>query len=125
MSTEPTTADVVQEEDPAGLARVPVTVEGPVRVVDLPAKAGGLFTVAGVGQAVGVRILSEDPRRKHATVLATDQNVRYGASQAAAENGGALWPANIPLVWSAKSELWATAVTSTTAISVVVEQWAD
>jgi hypothetical protein len=121
--TEPDDAEVVQVEDGADYT-AKVVVEGPVRTVELPSKSGGMFTVPAV-DGNGQRLLGRDPRRKQATIVALAQDVRVGGSQAQASLAGARWPANVPLVYSGKDEVWAAAVTATTDVSVIVENWAD
>jgi hypothetical protein len=69
---EPDLRDVLQVEAP--LAAMPVRIEGPVRVQELPARDRTARTIS-VGDTAFVQLLTADPYRKVATVQAFDQDV--------------------------------------------------
>jgi hypothetical protein len=103
---------------------IPVEITNPVRVDELPARSGGIFT--RTVPLTGMRLLSNDPRRKSATVLSLDTDIRLGTTQAEATTAaGATWPAGVPLVLTFSDEVWCQpAAGSTATVSVVVEHWA-
>ena len=122
---EPTNDELLQEEYPKPDA-VSVCVDGPVQTRELPAKFAGMSTLKGVTSGPAVQILYKDYRRKSATINALNANIILGSSQAqAAANSGATWPANVPLVITSYEEVWVSAVSTTTDISVIIESWAD
>lgn len=142
---EPDDATVEQEEAPPGLGCIPVTVEGPVRSVELPAKGNGSRRYP-VGTTQPVRILGRDPRRKRATVQVYDatgatRGIFHGATEteltptdgatapAFAARLAATGPASAPvaselLVITSLDELWVIADTAACEVSVISEQWA-
>lgn len=119
---EPSDDELLQVEDE--LKAIPVEINTPVNTRELPTKFGSMFTEKGVG-STAVRILGRDPRRKSATIIGLDQNIRFGSTQAVAQSTGATWPAVVPYVSGCFDELWVASVTSTTDISVITEWWAD
>jgi len=117
--------EILQEQPEPHTPEIPVVVtriEDPVRSQDLPARSGPCYT-AQVDTA-GQKILGRDPRRSRATVIALTQDIRLGTTQANAR-AGAMIPAVVPFVLGAMDEYWAAAVTGTTEVSVITEQWAD
>lgn len=117
--------EILQEEIPeAPLTPIPTTVESTVRVQELPAKKTTFYTAASVGTTVGVQLLGRDPRRKQATIIGLSQDIRLGSTQAEAVSGGRV-PAVVPIVIGSMGEIWATAVSSTTDITVIAEYWSD
>lgn len=112
-----------QQDEPAELMpTLPVVVEGTARTQEVPARSGPCYT-AEVG-TTAEKILGRDPRRKSATIIAISQDVRIGTTQASAQSGARI-PAVVPFVLGAMDEYWAAAVTGTTDISIITEQWAD
>lgn len=103
---------------------IPVAVVGSVRVDELPTRTGGIFT-RNV-DTTGTRLIGGEARRKLATVVAVDADIRLGHTQAEAtmDGAGAIWPAAVPFVYSSSDELWVAAVAADTAVSVIVEHWA-
>lgn len=126
----PDTDDVFQDEPaPVELTPIPVVVQGAVRVQELPSPVVvvvQVFCDSTGGNIVPQRVLGEDPRRKQATLVATDQNVRIGTSQKQVMSADtcAIWPKNVPIEITGKSEIWVAADTATTRVSVIAEQWA-
>lgn len=123
----PAPGEVFQAEEPAH--KVPVCLEDPVRVQELPAKSAGFRSVdLTVGKAV--KILERDPRRKRAVILPYDP---AGASKGAfigVDQQAALSPyaAMIPLGTSGIElttfdDVWASANTAGCSITVINEQW--
>ena len=100
---------------------IPVTVEGVVQVDPTPPANVGFFTLAGVG-TTPVRALTADPRRRRATVIGLSQNIRIGNSQSQAQLAGIVWPAVVPVVITSRDEVWVSATSNTSDISIMVEQ---
>lgn len=140
---EPTDAEVVQEEAAPGLTTIPVCVEGPVRVHQLPARASGYRRVT-VGTSTPLRVLGRDPRRRRVLLQAFDadgatQGVFYGAT-AMEVTPPAAFAARLAVPGPAASgatvaspvleltgvdELWVLADTAQCELTVTAEQWAD
>jgi len=138
---EPGDAAVEQEEAPP-LGALPVTVETPVRVQELPARAAGYRRVA-VGTTEPLRVLGRDPRRRRAVIQVYDaagatHGVYLGASRTevappasfaarlgVATPGGGTPVASHPLELRGLDELWLLADTAGCEVTVIAEQWAD
>jgi hypothetical protein len=73
-----------------------------------------------------LRVLTADHRRALATVVATGGPVYIATSFASAQDPSrmALWPANVPFVTSAATDLWVQAQTGSLSLGVVTELWA-
>lgn len=119
---EPSDDELLQVEEE--LKAVPVEINTPVNTRELPTKFGSMFTEKGVG-ATAVRLLGRDHRRKSAKIIGLSQNIRFGPNQSVAQTTGAEWPAVVPMITECFDELWVSATTSTTDISVIQEWWAD
>lgn len=128
-STEfnPDVQEVFQAETVTPTA-IPVCLEEPVRVQELPAKSAGFKSVdLVVGQSV--KILERDPRRKRAVLVAYDftsqsKGVFIGVDQQAALSPyAALLPLSNSLTLTTFDDVWASAVTSPCSITVINEQW--
>lgn len=121
--------EIVQNEAPYGGVPIDVKVCAPVQTRELPALAPpGYLTAQAVGAAVGVRLLAMEPRRKHATIIAQDQDVWISSSQAGAQAGAAgamRVPAVVPFVIDHVHEVWACAVTGTTDIGIQTVNWSE
>lgn len=119
---QPDLDDVLQVEnvDPH---LVPVKVCEPVDARELPAKRLSTRTVP-VGTLAGVKLLSADPRRKSATIIARTQDILIGANQAQAQLSGAWVPGVLPLAITSVSEVWAVSTGADTDVSVIEEYWA-
>jgi hypothetical protein len=128
MNVEPDVGEVVQYEPEAGPSGpVAVMVTGPVQTREVPAAGYPGYRTETVG-AVGVRLLSLEPRRKAATILALDGDVWLATSQAGAQAGagGAMrWPGGVPYVCQHMHEVWACAVSGTVTVGVETVQWAE
>jgi hypothetical protein len=130
MNVTPDPEEIVQAEEPYDPARpIPMQVCGPVQTRELPA-AGypGYKTEAGVGTALGVKVLAMEPRRKFATITALSQDIWISSSQAGAQAGvgGAMrWPALVPYVVHHLHEVWVCAVVGTTDVSVETVNWSE
>lgn len=127
---EPDNDDLFQAEPEAlPLTPIPVHVQGPVRVQDPPATqlvVTQVFVDSTGGFIQPQRVLGEDPRRKIARIVSGDQKLRVGTSQKQVMSPDmcAVWPVNVPLEITARSEVWVAADTLTTRVSVVSELWA-
>lgn len=119
--------DVLQEEPESFQIKAIVTnVEGPVQVQLLPSVAAGSRSWNAVPATEAQRIANADPRRRSCTVMALDQNIYVGSTKQDAESGyGVLWPKLVPLVLTHSEAVYVRAVTATTGVSVVVENWAS
>lgn len=110
---------LLQDERPS-VSTVPVLVTTPVQVREMPSRNAAART-ANVG-TVAVRLLTPDPRRKRATLLAFDQEIWFGPTQASAT---ARWPKLTPLYLDTRDEVWVASATSTTDVTVITEAWAQ
>lgn len=140
---EPDDADVLQDEGMPGLTTIPVCVDGPVRVQQLPAKAAGYRRVT-VTTTTPQRVLGRDPRRKRAVLQVFDsagatRGVFYGATLNEVTPPAALAArlavaspavagatvASPVLELTGQDELWVVADTAVCELTVTAEQWAD
>jgi hypothetical protein len=104
------------------LTPLPVYVVGAVMTEARATTLAGMTTVAGVAQS-GKRLLTADPRRARAIIVGVTQALRIGSSGAQAEMTGVVWPSGVPLTLTTRDEVWASAATGTTDISVISENW--
>lgn len=72
----------------------------------------------------GVKLLSADPRRKTATIIARTQDIQIGANQAQSQLNGAWIPGVVPFVITSVGEVWAIGVGGNTDVSVIEEYFA-
>jgi len=129
----PSWDEVEQREELAELpiAAVPVHVDGPVQVQDLPPR-----TSVARSFAIGVEpqeLLAQDLRRRRAVIIPTDGAIWIGKSttDCRVPAGGTLAPGGkipqstggVPLFGS--SRLFCAAVTGTVIVTVIAESWAD
>jgi hypothetical protein len=127
--TTPDTGELYGPEE-ANIPTIPVRVEGPVDIAQLGVRSGGMFTVSapvGTGAtADAVKLLGDDPRRKSATIVPLDSDIYIGTNRGDVMStpGAARWPAAVPLVVESSEELWASAVSVATIVTVVQEHWA-
>lgn len=119
---QPDLDDILQVED-VETHLVPVKISEPVETRELPSKRISLRTVP-VSATAGTQILSDDPRRKHARIIAKDQDITLGATQAQAQLNGAWAPKLQYLPLNCVSEVWAMGVGGITDVSVIEEYWA-
>jgi hypothetical protein len=123
MPQNPDVADVMQEPEEPYSVTVPVKHDGPIYSQEVPAVLGTTMTVTATTSPQ--LILSASPMRKKATLISTDNAFMVVARR---NNGGtasanALWPANVPLVYTAQTELSVMTSTGTATISVITEDW--
>ena len=122
-----TVGELYQDESTAPI-RVPVSVEGPVQVHQLPARSAGSRTWTGNTNAL--RVGNEDPRRKRAVVLlystvATDY-AWISTNQNEVDSGyGFRLPVGIILEISHQEAIYAKLSSATCVLSILNEQWAD
>lgn len=113
---------------------VPVHVDGPVQVHQLPPRMSTIGTLlldaAGAG-VQPVELLPKDLRRTTATILA-DVPIIIGTTKLATIAKGATspatggyWPANVPLTIRGSSQFWVSAVAAAAKVTVLAESWAD
>jgi hypothetical protein len=128
MNITPDPEEIVQAEDDYGARPIQVEVCGPTEVRELPASGYPGYKTDVVGTAVAVRILAMEPRRKYATLLASDGDLWISSTQAGAQAGagGAMRiPAVVPYVIGHVHEVWACAVSGTTSVGVESVNWSE
>lgn len=129
IDTTPEPDEVVQAEEEAYQVKpIAVTVCGPTQVRELPAIRAGYFTAQSVTTTVGIRLLSFEPRRKSAVIIAQSQDIWISNSQAGVQMGAASAiriPAVVPFVIDHLDEVWVCAVSSTTDVSVMTNFWSE
>jgi hypothetical protein len=115
--------DSVQQVEDYDAHIVPVKICEPTDVRELPSKRLAPRTVT-VDTVAGAKLLSADPRRKFATIIARTQDIRIGATQSQAQLSGAWIPGVVPFMVSSVGELWAVGDGASTDVSVIEEYWA-
>ena len=114
---DPAIQDVQQRDLP--LPRVPVIVEGKVRVQPLPARNAGVFTFP---MDTTVRLaMGPDMKRSRALLVST---VAWQISRKASGEK-VPWPANVVMEIKHADAVWASVPTSTGTLSIVAEYYAD
>lgn len=113
--------DEVLAEEPAALPVpcVPVRVDGPVTVQELPAMRAAPFSTALA--TTFQKILGRDPKRRR-VVLLGDANWIYSST---GQGGGITWPSNVALVLENGDAVYAKLPTGTGNLQTVPEYWAD
>lgn len=119
---QPDLEEVLQTEDIA-LQHIPVDVCGPVETRELPSKRLSARTVT-VGTVAAAKVLSADPRRKFATIIARTSDILIGSNQSGALLSGAWVPGSVPFVITTVSEVWAVGDGDATDVSVIEEYFA-
>lgn len=119
---EPSLKEVQQTEEDDVYSVIPVKICEPTETRELPSKRIAPRTVA-IGDTAGVKLLSADPRRKFATIIARTSDISIGATQSQAQLNGAWVPGVVPFVVSSVAELWAVG-DDPTDVSVIEEYWA-
>jgi len=125
--TAPSNDDIVQDETLA-MVTVPVSIDAPVRVIQLPSHGGGeiFLTVAPASTGAPIKVLNYDPMRRRASLLAYDNDVYVATSQpGCTASQAAPWSKTVPLEWTSPNELWMIGVTNAAKVSVVSERWTD
>ena len=102
---------------------IAVKVCEPVDVRELPTGRISLRAMF-VSTAVGTKLLSDDPRRKKASIIAKTNDIRIGSTQAASTLTGVWVPNGQQLTVTASGELWACGTVDNTEVSVIEEYWA-
>lgn len=129
MNVSPDPEEIVQAEEPYDPTRpINVNVCGPVQSRELPAAGHPGYRTETVGAAVGVRLLTLEPRRKYATLISNDGDLWIASSQAGAQAGagGAMRiPAVVPYVVGHIHEVWACAVSGSTNVGVENVNWSQ
>jgi len=129
QDSEPTGTieEVLQDDEPIRpmiLPPVRVVVEGSVPVQTLPSRAGASLNRKLLLADGAVCVLSADPRRRIARLIAT---VAYsvGSDQGTVSQGvAAIWPANLVCEITHAEDIWVSPSADLT-ISAMVEAWAD
>lgn len=102
---------------------VPVKLCEPVETRELPTKRFSIRTVP-LTTAVGVKLLSADPRRKLARIIARTQDILLGESQTKSQLSGSWIPKSTLLPLTSITELWAVSDTGPTDVTVIEEYFA-
>lgn len=131
IELQPDTREVLQEEAPdavgePGVIRVCIQdAHSPLRVQMLPRK-GATSRTLSVG-ATPYQVAWANPRRGRLVLMAMDQNLLVAFSQASAQDDSTMgvWPKLVPLEITATVDVWVRAATSTTALSITAEFWAE
>jgi hypothetical protein len=123
---QPDLDDVLQMEPEGKETAVKVDVTGPVRIQELPRKAGSTLTRSNIGVLPNaLNILRADHRRAQSYLVCPSAFlVAYGDANAQDASTMALWPANVPLRVTGTVDVWVAAATGTVNVSVVTELWA-
>jgi hypothetical protein len=121
---QPDELEALQAETPSAAPAALVTIEGPVRVQDLPRKQAASVTRT-IG-TVAKKYLSADHRRASVKIMSIGQNVliAFNLASAADPSTMAEWPAGTAYTLTADSDVWLAAKTSTTQVSIITEYWA-
>lgn len=102
--------------------KVDVVSTVPVEVASSPVTG---FRTFSLSTTQGQRILDTDPRRKCATIIPIDTDIRMGGDKSSSEStGGTRLPMAVPLLLTSCDEVWATAVNIACEVSVFYELWA-
>jgi len=112
----PEVDEVLQYDDPH--AKMPVRIDEPVRVQDLPAQASQAFTTPLTTSFA--RVLPADPTRARATLICS---VAWEYSRGGASGSGCPWPANVALVIRHADQVQARVPTSTGTLTTISESW--
>lgn len=118
----PDLSEIMQRPEPAAPVPVPVRHEGPMPTQELPAVLGTAeqWAITTVPQVV----LTRSRTRKKATLISTDNPILIMPRRSnIGTMTGALWPANVPLVYTAETELSVVVSTGTATLSVITEDW--
>lgn len=124
---QPDVAEVLQEEPYTMAVQGEVSVCGPVRVQELPRKAGATKTVT-VSDTKYVMLLDGDQRRGFVTLISLDQEMAFGFGEASMQAPSAMcqWPKGVPLKLEVATELWVICNVSgqSTRVAVATGLWA-
>lgn len=114
-----------QEHVPeAAVPAVPVHVDGPVRVQQLPTRVAAMRTVPI--DTTAQPIAGKDRRRSSITLLSPDQTFHVALTQSDAQAmAGMDWPSGVPLRLTHCLGVYVRAKTAAGSLSFVIEQWAD
>jgi hypothetical protein len=122
---EPDVDEVVQEEPTeTHIQPVPVTIEGPVRVQELPSRVAS--TRSYILSTTPEQILGADPRRRRALLVGVTNIIWLGTTpnDVTGPYPFAL-PVGVPIVLEHQAPIYAASATGTATLSMVVENWAD
>lgn len=104
-----------QQQTPDALPAVPVVVQGPVTVVQLPRRKGPAFLQALTSTMT--HVLGPDPRRCRVTLIC-DQDWNYSTQR---NGSGVPWYAKVPLVIEHADAVYAS--TSSAATLTVIPEY--
>lgn len=132
QQASPYTGDLEQvlQEEPATLRLPPVQVDvrGVVPVHTVGSRAGAHFSKGIPDDAVAVKLISSDNRRRVVRIVVTGQTVYIGTDQASCNQSVAfLVPTGVPIEITHIDDLWVRNPNAGTVatVSVMVENWAD
>jgi len=124
VDLEPDVPEVLQAEAP--LACLPVRIEGVVRTQGLPTKDRTARTIS-VDQTAFVPLLKADPYRAFAEVTAFDDDMilAYSKNAQVGDTNTERVPKGITRRITARTEVLVMGHTTTTAVSMAQERWAQ
>lgn len=129
--TEPGIDDL-QADELRDYPATPVRMVGPVDVHTLPSRGGSVrsYSVTGLVTAdpnATQKVLGLDLRRRSATILSFDQEIRFAYTMTECQAGtAARWPKNVPLSITHCDEVWVRSGEATgaaTTVTVAEENW--
>lgn len=119
-AAHPELQDVLQRPDTPMSVTVPVKHDGPLFTQELPAVLG--TSTQYVLTTSGEKVLNASPFRKRATIISTDNPFLIMPRQSnVGTNTSALWPANVPFIYTATSPLWLATPAGAATVSVITE----
>jgi hypothetical protein len=124
---QPDVNEVLQDESYSTLTTVPVCVEEiktPVRTQSLPRI--GPPTTATKTITTATRVLTSNPRRGSATIIAIDNDILVAFNSASKEDPSTMahWPKGVPLILNHTSEVWIASASTSSIVGIVTERWA-
>jgi hypothetical protein len=119
---QPDMAEVLQE--PLAAAAILVRQDAPVTTHELPTRSGGMRSETLTTSAES--IAGHDRRRKRLVVISKDQALYLGTTRREVDSASAFYlPAGVTLEINHSDQVFAASATTTTLVSVLVENWAD
>lgn len=129
MSSTADPEEIGQEHEDTYSARpIEVAVCNPVGTRELPALGYPGYKTDTAGPAVGIKLLSLEPRRKYAVIYCLTSDLWISSSQAGAQagSGGAMRiPAAVPYTIGHAHEVWACTVSGTADVGVETVNWTE
>jgi len=117
----------VESTNVARIAPVPVVIDGPVETRRLPGKSGYIRAIPLPINAPPELILSADPRRYRAQLVARGGVVRLGSTPEQFSNGYYFELVNgaLSVEITHTGDVWAAAIAADVSVGVIAEYWTD